>query len=168
MNEAWSDFGIIILTQFILFIVLAIVEKRTGEIPMTLIRGIIIGTVLGLIYDLILGKYFGFFSYSLGFDSEFILTNSVLSYGLFTASVLLIQKQQVEYFLIWFVLLIAIYETTNHFFPVWKYKFTLSPLPYSTLLLVGYSSGALFASFIAHRIFRHPFILNINNVKLLK
>jgi hypothetical protein len=168
MSEAWLNFSIVILVQFTLFVLFAIFQKRLSSTPTILVHGLIIGTVIGFLYDLILGKYFGLFSYSLGFDTYFLIINATLAYGIFVASVLLLQKVNIVYFVFWLSLLIMVYETANYYFPVWTYEFTLPLLPFLILLLVGHSSGAFLASLVANRFFNYQFVIEMNTVKKLE
>ncbi|MEK7638555.1 MAG: hypothetical protein AAB388_00160 [Patescibacteria group bacterium] len=167
MSGAWLNFSIVVLIQLVFFVLFANYQKRLPEVPKILVYGIIVGAVIGLTYDLVLGKYFGLVSYLLGFGANFLLVNAALSYGLFVASILLMQKVSTIHFTIWLSILVAVYETANYFFPVWAYEFILSPLPMFILWLVGYSSAAILASFIANQIFKHPFMLHIEPNKKL-
>lgn len=165
MSEAWLQFSVVILVQLIFFVIFASYQKRLPETPKILLHGVIIGIILGLLYDNLLGRYFGIFSYTLGFEIPFLLTNAALSYGLFVASTLLLQKTQTSYFIAWMTALIVVYETTNYFFPVWMYEFSLSTLPLFVLYLAGYSSGALLASVMSRIFFKYQFVLNLENTK---
>lgn len=163
MSEAWLHFSVVIFVQLIFFVAYASFEGRLKEIPKILLHGISIGIVIGLLYDLVLGKYFGLVSYALGFGIPFMVTNAALSYGLFVASCLLLQRSNTIHFITWLSLLIVVYETANHFFTVWAYEFSLPLILLFVLLLVGYSSGALLASVIAKLVFKYQFIFNIEN-----
>jgi len=165
ISEVWLHFGVVILVQFIFFFVCAAYYKKLDEMPTLLLRGIFIGIAIGLLYDHLLGRYLGLFSYELGFGFPFLLLNAGLSYGLFVASTLLLKKISTIHFVIWLSALVTVYEITNYFFPVWRYEFTLSLAPLFVLCLVGYSSGALLASLIAYKLFNHQFILKLSNVK---
>lgn len=161
MSVAWTSFGVIIFTQFIFFVLSAVYYKKLQDIPRLLLLGIILGTAIGLLYDILLGKYLGLFSYTLGFNTTFLLLNASLSYGLFLATTLLVQNASAIRFVVWLSVLIVIYEIANVFFPVWAYTFSLPLLPSFILCIVGYSSGALLASAIARTLFKHPFALKI-------
>lgn len=165
MPDAWLNFGIILLVQFVLFVVCAMYKRKFANIPRILVHGIVIGVGLGLLYDLLFGKYLGFFSYTPEFEMPFLLTNAALSYGLFVASVLLLQKAPTLHFVAWISVVIIVYETANYIFPLWTYEFALPPLPFSVVLIAGYSSGALLASFIAYLVFKYPFILLLKQAR---
>ena len=164
--NVWASFCIVVFVQLIFFLVTASYYKKWNDIPRILLYGIIIGTLLGLLYDLLLGKYLGLFSYGLGFERPYLLLNASISYGLFVASVLLLQAIRVPHFVTWLGVLVIVYEITNFFFPVWTYGFSLTLLPFFVLCLVGYSSGALLASAIAHEVFKHPFVLKTETRKM--
>jgi hypothetical protein len=161
MSADWTSFGVILLTQAVFLLLSAIYYKRMNDLPRLLCIGIIIGTFVGLLYDNVLGKHLGLFSYQLGFGTTFLLLNASLSYGLFITSVLLVQKVSVIKFTIWMSILIVIYEVINVFFPVWSYNFSLPLLPFFIICLVGYSSGALLASLITKYVFKRPFALEV-------
>ncbi|HEY4502514.1 MAG TPA: hypothetical protein VJH21_01630 [Candidatus Paceibacterota bacterium] len=163
MIGEWVSFAVVIIVQSIFFACIALYYKKIMLIPKILLFGIIIGTVIGLLHDSLLGKYFGLFSYTLGSEVIFLLLNAPLSYGLFVATTLLVQKVSITHFVIWLSILIFVYEITNIFFPVWSYNFSLPLLPFFILCLAGYSSGALLASFIAQLIFKQPFVLEIKS-----
>lgn len=163
MSVAWISFGVVIFAQFIFFVLSAFYYKKSRSIPRLLLLGIILGTAIGLLYDNLLGKYFGLFSYTLGFETIFLLLNASLSYGLFVATILLIQKVNTVHFVAWLSTLIAVYEITNYFFPVWSYNFSLPFIPFFILCLAGYSSGALLASVISKFIFKQSFALEIKS-----
>ena len=125
--------------------------------------GIVLGTAIGLLYDNLLGKYFGLFYYTLGFGTAFLLLNAALSYGLFVASSLLLKEVSTVHFIVWLSSLVGVYEITNYFFPVWSYNFSLPLIPFFILCLAGYSSGALLASVISKFIFKQHFALEIKS-----
>lgn len=143
MSEAWLDFGTMILIQFLLFVAFALHQERLSETPRLLVQGFLIGIPLGLGFDLILGNYLGLSSYVLGFNAPFLIPNAILSYGLFAANILLLQRMGWQYFLIWTLLIMAIYEIANLFFPVWSWKFNLPAIPYLIVLSIGYIGGAI-------------------------
>ncbi len=163
MSAAWISFGVVIFIQFVFFVLCAFYYKKIRATPRILLLGIVLGTAIGLLYDNLLGKYFGLFSYTLGFETIFLLLNASLSYGLFVATTLLVQKVSTVHFVAWLSALIAVYEIANYFFPVWSYNFTLPLIPFFILCLVGYSSGALLASLASKFIFKQPFALEIES-----
>lgn len=161
--EAWLNFSVVIIVQLIFFLVCASYHKRLREVPKILLRGMIIGVIVGLIYDHLLGKYLGLFSYELGFGFFFLLLNAGLSYGLFAANTLVLKNVTTIYFLVWTSLLVAVYETVNYFFSVWRYEFTLPSLPLFLILILGYASGSLLVSLIAYKVFKYKFVLKLDN-----
>jgi hypothetical protein len=165
LSDIWINFSVVVFVQFSLFFITALYYKKLKEIPLILLYSIIIGTFVGLLYDLMLGKYLGLVSYSFGFVIPHLLLNASVSYGLFVASVLLLQSIRILNFVTWIGIIVIIYEITNLYFPVWTYEFSLPLLPFFILCLIGYSSGALLASAIAHLIFKHPFALKLETRK---
>ncbi len=125
---------------------------------------------MGLLYDLVLGKFFGLASYALGFGVFFLIINGALSYGLFAASTLLMQRARLQYFFPWIIALIAVYEITNHFFPVWTWKFAYLPvyfpfIEFLSILLFGYFGGAMFVAVLSHAFFGRRFFFIDNLLK---
>lgn len=165
MSAAWVSFGVVIIMQVTFLVLTALYFRKSISLKLLFI-GIVIGTPIGLLYDTLLGGYFGLFSYKLGFEIPFLMVNAALSYGLFITTALLLQRVSTIYFVAWISLLILVYEVANFFFPVWSYNFTLPLLPFFILCLVGYSSGALLASCIAASLFKQPFVLEIQNKSL--
>ena len=165
LADIWINFGVVVFVQLCFFFITALYYKKLKEIPLILLYSVIIGTLIGLVYDLSLGKNLGLFSYSFGFEIPYLLLNASMSYGLFVASVLLLQSVQNLHFTIWLSALVIVYEITNLYFPVWTYEFSLPILPFFILCLIGYSSGALLASAVAHLVFKHPFALKLENQK---
>ncbi len=144
MADAWLDFGAMIFVQLLVFLAGAyFLKKHTRALPI-LGRGVLIGVVMGLSFDVVLGKFLGFNSYVLGFGAFFLVINAVLSYGIFAATVLLFRVERPLRFCLWTVLVTLLYEVTNFFFRVWTWQFALPPVQYLLVLLVGYLGGACF------------------------
>lgn len=162
MSGAWVSFVVIISVQIVFFALTAFYFKKPPSSKL-LLRGAAIGMTVGLVYDILLGGYFGLFSYTLGFEIQFLLINASLSYGIFAANTLLLEKVSTIHFVIWLSALVSVYEITNFYFPVWSYNFALPLIPFFILCLIGYSSGALLTSFIAKLLFKQPFVLEIRS-----
>ena len=155
MTEPWLNFAVVIFAQLLFFIAHAYYAKKLSDMPRILGLGVCIGVVMGLLYDLVLGKFLGLASYTLGFGAFFLIVNGALSYGLFAASTLLMQHARLRYFFPWIIVLIAVYEITNHFFRVWTWEFThllvyLPPIEFLLILLVGYFGGAMFVAVLSY------------------
>ena len=105
MTELWLNFSIIVLVAFVLYILIALYcRKNIFEIIHILFLGLVTGAVVGILSDLLWGKFLGIWSYSLGYSALPLLINAVLIWGLFSASVLLMQKMNLLNF---FVLVMA-------------------------------------------------------------
>ena len=143
MSEAWLNFAIVIFIQFLVFIAYAYYAKKLSKVPQTLIKGILIGMIFGLLFDLVFGKLLGFHSYVLGFGTSFLILNAAISFGLFSANILLLERIQFPYFYIWTIFIMAIYEITNLFFPVWNWKLALPSIQFLLILSIGYLCGAI-------------------------
>jgi len=158
MPEPWLNFTIFVSVQFLLFIIHAYFEKKLSDAPRILGWGILIGIAVGLSFDLVLGKFFGLWSYTLGFGPMSLALSASLVYGLFAAHTLLMQRARLPHFFLWTMLVgVVFYEITNYFFPVWTYEFALPPLGFLTFLLVGNFAAALLVAVIWHVFLGHRF-----------
>ena len=162
MQEAWLNFIIVFFVQLLLFITHAWYEKKLSEIPHILGRGFLIGIVLGLLFELGLGKFLGFWSNTLGFGIFFLTLNTALLYGLFAANTLLMQQTRLIHFYIWTMIVAGVSEITNIFFHMFTWEFSyLPPIEYLIILSAGYFGGAIFVAIISHVFFgRHFFFLD--------
>lgn len=124
MSEDWVSFTVVILVQFILFLVHAWYEKRLSDVPRILGTSIAIGIPFGIIFDLVVGKYVGIYSYELGFGLVFLAINGALSYGLMQANALLMEKAHFRHFYLWTILVGFVYEIINYYFRVWNWEFS--------------------------------------------
>ena len=143
MSVAWLHFSIVIFVQFLVFIICAYHLKKVSQVPHILIKGIMIGIIFGLPFDLILGEFLNFHSYILGFSISFLVLNTAISYGLFAANILLLEQMKFSYFCIWTICIMVVYEITNLFFPVWNWEIILPPIQFLLMLSAGYLGGAI-------------------------
>jgi len=151
MSEAWLNFGIIFFVQLLFFVIHAWYEKKISDILNILGRGILGGIVLGLIFELGLGKFLGFWSNALGFGTFFLVLNIVILYGLFAANTLLMYQARLIYFYLWTMILAAVSEITNIFFHMFTWEFTYLPtIKYLIVLSAGYFGGAIFIAIFSH------------------
>lgn len=162
MLGPWINFAIVICIQLLLFIICAYREKKLSDIPNLLWKGVLIGIPMGLLYDH-LGNFLGINSYVLGFGLPFLLVNAAFSYGLFVANILILRNARLTHLYIWTVIIVIVYELTNHLFPVWIWEFALSPILFFLTLSAGYFGGAIFVSMISHFFFKYRFLI-IDNV----
>jgi hypothetical protein len=158
MSEAWLHFASIISVQFLLFIFCAFYEKKLSHISRVLGQGILTGLIFGLAFDLIVGKFLGFHSYLLGFGVSFLILNAALSYGIFAANILLLKDVRLVRFYIWTLVIVTVYEITNHFFRVWTWEFSSSPFEFLIVLLVGYLAGAILIIMAWHLFIKYRFL----------
>jgi len=170
MSESWLHFAIVVFVQLIIFIIHAYYEKKLSDVPRILGWGILIGIVVGLPSDLILGKFFGLWSYTLGFGPSFLSLNAALVYGVFAANTLLMQRSRLLHFFIWTMVVMAFYEITNHFFRAWTYHFSggeiaVSPFEFWIGLAIGYFGTAILIAAIWHVFLGHRFFFITNLLK---
>lgn len=142
MPEAWINFGVLLLVQLLIFVALAIYEKKLSSAWRVLTTGILIGIPFGLSFDLVLGHILGFSTYALGFDWSFLLPNAALSYGVFAATILLLRLQPL-YFCVATLLITALYEFANLFLHVWEWHFPVPVAVFPLVLGIGYVAGAV-------------------------
>ncbi|MEX0917175.1 MAG: hypothetical protein WDZ90_01485 [Candidatus Paceibacterota bacterium] len=157
MLEPWLNFVVVIFIQLLLLIVYACYKKKLSDVPRILGLGIVIGMGVGLLSDLVLGKFFGLWSYALGFSSLPLMLTAVFVYGLFSASILLMQHARLLHFFVLTMIMMVVYETTNYFFRVWSYELTLPFLGLLAFLIVGYFTTAVFVAVTGHVFFKHRF-----------
>ncbi len=158
MSEAWLNFTIVIFVQLLLFIIHAYYEKKLLDVARILGWGVLSGIVLGLFFDLVFGKFFNLFSYTLGFGTLFLILNAALFYGLFAANTLLMQQVRLPHFYIWTMVIGAVSEITNLSFNLWTWKFTSLPLiEYLIVLSAGYFGVAILLALVWHVFLGHRF-----------
>ena len=157
MQEAWLGFLIVLVVQFLLFIIHAHYEKKLPDVTRILGQGVLSGIVLGLLLDLIFGKFFGLFSYKLGFGVFFLILNAALLYGLFAANILLMQRTRLVNFCLWTIAVGAAFETINLFFPMWTWKFAVPSIQFLIIFLAGNLGAAILVAVVWHLFFRHRF-----------
>jgi len=143
MSKAWLNFAIVIFVQFLVFIAYAYYAKKLSKVPQILVKGILVGIIFGLSFDFVFGELLDFHSYVLGFGISFLILNAAISYGLFSANILLLERIQFPYFYIWTIFIMSIYEITNLFFPVWNWKLALPSIQFLFVLSIGYLCGAI-------------------------
>lgn len=165
MPEAWFNFSTVILVQFLLFIVHAWYEKRLREVPRILGLSIAIGVPFGIVFDLIVGKFFSLYDYELGFGLFFLTVNGALSYGLMQANALLMERVRFFHFYVWTIVVGLVYEVTNHFFRVWTWDFSSVWLETLVVHAFGYIGLATLMALTWHYVIGHKFawIQNILN-----
>jgi len=159
MFEAWLHFATIIFVQALLFVVCAYRQKRLSDMPRILGWGIFTGIGVGLLSDLIWGKFFGLWSYTLGFGVLSLTLTAALVYGLFAANILLMRRVRLLHFFIWIMVMMATYEVTNHFFRVWTYELALPTYAFLMFLVAGYFATAFFIAVIWHAFLGYRFSL---------
>lgn len=150
MIELWFNFAVTVCVQILLLIIYAYFTKRLSEIPRILTSAAITGLVVGLLSDFIWGKYFGLWSYTLGFGTFSLMLTAVLVYGLFAASVLLMRSVRLLHFFTWTMVMMMVYESINYFFRVWNYELPLQTYGLFAFLVVGYFATAVFIAVIWH------------------
>lgn len=155
MEATWLNFAVLIFGQLLLFVAIVAYQKRFGEASRFLRRGALIGFFFGLIFDLVFGKVVGLHSYVLGFGAFFLLLNALLSYGLFSATMLLFSEKKPLYLFAMSFLAMLAYETVNQFFHVWTWKFSLPATQFLVTLSVGYFAGSLLVIFVEKVFFKH-------------
>lgn len=166
MSEAWLNFSIVIFIQFLLFVIHAYYEKKLSDVPRILGKGVLSGIVLGLLFDLIFGKFFSLFSYTLGFGVLFITFNAALFYGLFVANILLMQQVRLQHFYIWTMVVGAVTEITNLFVSLWSWEFASLPLiEYLIVLSAGYFGVAILIATVWHIFLGNRFLFIDNLLK---
>ena len=163
MSEAWAHFAIIAFIQLALFVTCAYYQDRLTKTLRMFGWGPLIGIVFGLPLDLIVGKYFGLYTYILGFTPTFLILNWVVLNGLFAANILLAQHLRLSYFFAWTLVLMVAHEVPNYFFRVWTWQFSFSSIEHVIVLITGYFIGAAVGAMVWHVSFGYRFAF-INNL----
>ena len=157
MSEVWLNFVIAFLVQLSFFIVHAFYEKKLPDISRVLGRGVLGGIVLGLLFDLIVGRFFGLWSYTPGFTIFFLILNAALVYGLFVANTLLMQQARIVHFFIWTIAMGAVLDITNLFFHVWTWKFPFVSVGFLIIFVIGNLGTAVLIATTGHILFGYRF-----------
>ncbi|MEK7585706.1 MAG: hypothetical protein AAB477_00505 [Patescibacteria group bacterium] len=151
MSEAWLNFIIVVFLQLLFFIIHAWYAKKLYDVPRILGWSIPVGIVVGILFDLIIGKFLGLHSYALGFGALSLILNGALLYSFFVANVLLMQGARLVHFCIWVIVIAAFYEIPHHFFRVWTWELPFPPnIEFLIVLLAGYVGGAILVAVISH------------------
>lgn len=84
------------------------------------------------------------------------------------------QRARLRELFLWTILVVAVYETANHFFRVWTWSLEhllafSSSIEFLIVLLVGYCTGTILVAVLAHTLFRYrfSFIDNITEHKTI-
>lgn len=157
MPEMWFNFGAVILTQFILFVVHAYYEKRLRDVPRILGISMLIGIPFGILFDIVVGEFFGLYSYELGPGIFFLAINGALSYGLMQANALLMQRVRLLHFYTWTIVVGIVYEVSNHYFRVWTWDFGSFWTETIIVHAFGYIGLAVLMALVWHFILGHRF-----------
>lgn len=168
MVSAWFSFSIVIGIQLVLFFIHAWYEGRLRDVPYMLALGCAIGVVFGIPFDLIVGHYFGLYTYVLGFTFPFLFWNGLLSFGFMQANVLLMEKVGLIHFLLWSMLVGVVYEVTNYLFPVWEWEFGPIWFEYLAVVCVLYAGLAGLMAVVWNLLFRHKFMIITNALKFVR
>ena len=90
-NTIPDTFFTIIFCQFVVFLVFALVKKKTiREMLWSLKYGLLLGVPLGVFFDITAGYYGGVFDYGEGhWNAFFLFMNGLLSYGIAIATLLI-------------------------------------------------------------------------------
>lgn len=150
MSEAWLNFIVVIFVQFILFVIHAYYEKKLSGVPSILGKSVLGGIVLGLLFDIIFGKFFGLYSYTLGFGAFFLIFNAALLYGLFVANTLIMQRARLSHFFVWTMIVAAVFEITNIFFHMWTWEFVLPPIEFLIFISAVNFGPAILVAVVWH------------------
>lgn len=57
MSEAWLNFAVVVFVQCMLFVAHAYFAKRVSDVPRLLGMGVLIGIMIGPLYDLVGGNF---------------------------------------------------------------------------------------------------------------
>jgi hypothetical protein len=140
MFESLSfSFVVVISIQFLFFVIHSIVVGERSTILKHTIQGMVLGVPFGISFDLLVGKFFGFYTYTEGFGLSFLFLNGLFSYGFMIANVRLLYHHSLWHTYLWSIGLAIVYEVTNYVFPVWNWTFLSNQiLEYAVVIFVLY------------------------------
>lgn len=150
MVEIIANYTILILVQLIVLIIHALYEKRLHSVPNFLCLGVLLGAVIGPIFDIAFGKHIGLFSYGLGFSTISLILNAFILYALFCADIFLLIGASPLRFALWTCIIASAYEGANFFVPVWIWEFTLPVFAQLTVIATIYFTGAITVAIIGY------------------
>ena len=129
----------IVTIQIGLLLLHAAASSQIHRILEYIWKGVAVGIPSGVIFDLIVGKYFGFYSYIIGFELWFLITMGATSYACMVAHIFLLQNWRLYQIVIWATVMAFVCEVANMLFPVWTwYSYELQTIPLiATLYIIG-------------------------------
>jgi hypothetical protein len=115
-----------------------------------------LGVPFGICFDLLVGDFLGFYTYTEGFNLSFLFLNGLFSYGFMIANVRLLYHHSLLHTYLWSVCLAIVYEVTNYIFPVWNWTFlsnqTLEYVAVIFVLYVGLTTLIMAALKLLYRV----------------
>ena len=165
MSGLWFNFAVLILIQFVVFLIHAHYEKKLADVPRVLWQGALTGIVYGPPVDLIVGKYLGIGTYLLGFGPFFLILLAVLGWGLGFANIFLMQRARLLHFCIWMMIVIVVSEILNVFLPLWTWPFAMLSVEYVIMALVAPLVLAMIVALAWHVLFGYRFVFIDNVIK---
>lgn len=154
----WIAFSVVIAAQLCVFLVIAILQKRSiGSLLLILGKAAYLGFVFGIPFDLCIGQYLTIYSYVNGFGLPFLMVKGFLSFGLWAATVLLLTEKRLLEFCLYVGVICAVYEITNYIFPVWQWSINDSVFIEFCIVLVGYFGLALSGAVVTSILFKIHF-----------
>lgn len=146
------SFAILISFQLLFFIIQVLLFGQTNNILKYLGRGMLLGLPFGIMFDALVGNIAGMFTYYLGFGLLFLTFNGILSYGFMMANVNLLQKFSLLQVYLWSVVIGALYELVNYFYPVWQWTFASNVMVQEIVVICGAYFGLTILMMICLRI----------------
>jgi hypothetical protein len=133
------NFLLVIVGQLVFLLIQTKTLGLFRELPKYLLLGITIGVPFGVIFDLLVGKTLGVFSYEIGFVWWFLVINGAFSYGFMIANTCLLFRHRLASVYQWSIGLAVYYELLNWLFPVWSWELFSAPAAnYIFMILLGY------------------------------
>lgn len=159
MTSNLLDFAVLVSLQLIIFSIYAYKVGEKDNIGKYLKQGMLLGLPFGVVFDLVIGKYFGLFTYVLGYDLWFLIINGIFSYGFMITNVILFRKYAPVRMYISTACLGLTYETMNHFWPVWEFTFATPLAELVSVVFVLYIGLAWLMMVALQLVFKNPFRL---------
>jgi hypothetical protein len=147
----------VILVQLVFFIIHAVSVGHTRHVLSYVGKGMLLGLPFGVVFDLLIGQYFGIYNNLLGFGFLFLTINGIFSYGLMIANVMLLQHHSLHHMYFWSIGLALVYEAVNYYYPVWEWTFGTPLVEYAVVILVAYCGLATLMMCALRTVYRVQF-----------
>ena len=111
-------------------------RRDKKQIRQALFYSALTGLLVGVISDLLWEKFLGLWSYALGYEVLPLFATAVCIWGLFSATVLIMNELRLIHFSIAVMVMMLTYEIPNYFLEVLTYEFNIPIFWFLTFLII--------------------------------